>query len=254
MDGDCCLVQLKDRRRPTPGRALEKIHDSLWLAEGELVDFYSFPYPTRSVIARLENGDLWVWSPVKLTADLRLSLDCLGPVRHLVSPNKIHHLYLRDWKDAYPDADLWGPLSTIRKRRDLNFREALGDSAPIEWRDQIDQAWFRGSLAMDEIVFFHRPSQTLIVADLIEALDDQFLRRHWSWWGRILARIGGISAADPHAPLDWRLSFVNRTLARAARDKVLNWPTARVLMAHGEWRRAEGRAFLVRSLAWLGPS
>jgi hypothetical protein len=86
---------------------LEQVHEMLWVAEGENVSFFGFPYPTRSVIARLENGDLWVWSPVNLTADLRTEVDRLGPVRHLVSPNKLHHLYLREWKAAYPEASLW---------------------------------------------------------------------------------------------------------------------------------------------------
>jgi hypothetical protein len=74
---------------------LDKVHDVLWVAEGENVSFFGFPYPTRSVIARLANGDLWVWSPVKLTADLRNEVDSLGFVRHLVSPNKLHHLFLQ---------------------------------------------------------------------------------------------------------------------------------------------------------------
>jgi hypothetical protein len=95
---------------------LEEIDDGLWVVEGEIVSFYGFPYPTRSVIARLANRDLWVWSPIKLEGDLCAELDRLGRVRHLISPNKIHHLYLQDWKAAYPDAQLWGPRSTIRKR------------------------------------------------------------------------------------------------------------------------------------------
>ena len=148
-------------------------------AEGENVSFFGIPYPTRSVIARLENGDLWVWSPVKLTADLRAEVDRLGSVRHLVSPNKLHHLYLQEWKAAYPGASLWGPQSTIKKRSDLSFREALKDGPPPEWLPDIDQAWFRGSFAMDEIVFLHRPSATAIIADLIQTFSDHFLREHW---------------------------------------------------------------------------
>ena len=47
----------------------------------------------------------------------------------------------------------------------------------------IDQAWFRGSFAMDEIVFLHRPSATAIVADLIQTFSNAFLRKHWGWFG-----------------------------------------------------------------------
>jgi hypothetical protein len=227
------------------------VRESLWVADGEIVHFFGAPYPTRSVIARLRNGDLWVWSPIKLTADLRADVDRLGPVRHLVSPNKLHHLYLREWKAAYPAASLWGPQSTIRKCSDLSFREALKDNPPSEWLDDIDQAWFRGSFAMDEIVFFHRPSATVMVADLIQTFSDQFLRQHWGWW-RLLARLDGLTQDQACAPREWRLSFINRAPARRARDKVLSWNCQRVIVAHGVWQRAEGNAFLAKSFRWLG--
>ncbi len=230
---------------------LEQVHDALWLAEGEIVSFFGFPYPTRSVIARLASGDLWVWSPVKLTADLRNEVDGLGSVRHLVSPNKLHHLYLQEWKAAYPEAQLWGPQTTIKKRPDIKFREALVDSPPAEWLADLDQAWFRGSLAMDEIVFLHRPSATAIIADLIQTFSDHFLREHWGWW-RFLARLDGLTREKACAPLEWRLSFINRAPARRARDKVLNWNCQRVIVAHGEWPRANGKAFLANSFRWLG--
>jgi hypothetical protein len=125
--------------------ALDPVGDSLWLAEGGLVSFYGFPYPTRSVIARLENGGLWVWSPVALTDELQAEVEALGSVAHLVSPNKLHYLYLRQWQQVWPEAKLWGPASTLRKCRDLDFEAPLTDEAPAPWQGQIDQFWFRGS-------------------------------------------------------------------------------------------------------------
>ena len=72
---------------------LEKLDESLWLADGETVSFYGFPYPTRSVIVRLSGDPLWVWSPIRLADDLRIEVDCVGRVAHLISPNKLHHLH-----------------------------------------------------------------------------------------------------------------------------------------------------------------
>lgn len=231
---------------------LEQVGDSLWLVDGDIVDFYSFPYPTRMVIARFGTGDLWVWSPVKLEAVLKGKVDALGRVAHLVSPNKIHHLYLPEWHAAYPEAALWGPASTIARFPALPFQRPLEDAPPAAWLPDIDQAWFRGSIMMDEIVFFHRPSQTVILADLIEAFSADFLKEHWSWWQRPLATLDGVTLGKPGAPREWRLSFTTRAPARAAREKVLGWPAERVVMAHGEWQRADGHAFLTRALTWLG--
>lgn len=232
---------------------LEQVDERIWLVDGRRVSFYGFPYPTRSVIVRFINGDLWIWSPIELTSDLRQSVDALGPVRHLVSPNKLHHLYLQDWKSAYPEAQLWGPRSTVRKRPDLNFHGELGDSPPAEWLPDIDQAWFRGSFALDEIVFCHRPSATAIVADLIQTFSPEFLKKEWRWWS-FLARLSGLTEDQGKAPIDLRLSFINRAPARAARDKVLRWHCQRVIVAHGEWMRANGDAQLAKSFRWLGRS
>ena len=231
--------------------ALDRIGDGIWLAEGRIVNFYGFAYPTRSVIVRLEGGGLWVWSPIELTPDLKHMVDERGEVAHLVSPNKIHHLFLEDWSAAYPTAKLWGPQSTVKKRGDLNFEPPLEDTPPADWAAQIDQAWFRGSPVMDEVVFFHRPSRTAILADLSENFGDDFLARHWSWWQRPIARVWKIVVGYGYAPLEWRLSFIRREHARTALRKMLAWDPQRVIMAHGEWQKENGRAYLERAFAWL---
>ena len=107
---------------------LEEVGEGLWVAEGDIVSFFGFPYPTRSVVVRLDAGRLWVWSPIRLDEDLRREIDALGDVAHLVSPNKLHHLFLEAWKSAYPAARLWAPRSTIARFRELEFAGVLADS------------------------------------------------------------------------------------------------------------------------------
>jgi len=231
---------------------LQTVGDGIWLAEGEIVDFFSFPYSTRMVVVRLSSGLLWVWSPIALSANLRSQIDELGQVAHLVSPNKIHHLYLADWKALYPAARLWGPASTISKRSDLTFQAPLTDQSPPEWAQEIDQFHFTGSPAMDEMVFFHRASRTAILADLSENFSAAFLEQHWSPWKRRIARIWRIMEPWGLAPLELRLSWFRRADARATRDRLLAQGPEKVIMAHGEWQRSDGRAYLARVFAWLG--
>jgi hypothetical protein len=230
---------------------LEKIDADVWLTEGPIVDFHGFPYPTRSIIIRLPDGALWVWSPVALTPELKAEVDALGPVAHLVSPNKIHHLYLTEWHEAYPDAKLWGPASTIRKRKDLPFQPPLEDTPPDAWQGVFEQAWFRGSFFMDEIAFVHRPSGTAIFADLSEHFSESFLEQNWKGWKGLFAKPWGIVVGKGYAPLEWRLSFINRKPARDAFDKVAATHPDRIIMAHGEWIPTGGEAFLRQAFAWL---
>lgn len=230
---------------------MEKLAENIWVAEGDIVDFHGFPYPTRSVIVRLASGALWCWSPVALTPALKTAIDRIGRPMHLVSPNKIHHIYLQDWKAVWPDAALWGPASTIRKRPDLTFEAPLENEPPAAWEGAIDQIWFDGSPVMDEIVFLHRPSQTAILADLSENFSEAFVRRYWKGWKRWIAKPWGITEGKGQAPLEWRLSFIRRKATRAARDRLLAWNPRQVVMAHGEIQRENGLAFLKRSFAWL---
>lgn len=230
---------------------LQKIGQEIWMVDGDCVSFYGFPYPTRSVIIRLKDGGLWVWSPIRLTEALKADIQELGPVEHLVSPNKIHYLFLAEWAEAFPDAKLWGPASTIAKCPYLEFEVALTDTPPSDWAEDIDQVWMQGSPVLDEIVFHHKTSATTILADLSENFSEGFLRKHWKPWARWIARRWKIVEGWGYAPLEWRLSFIYRKPARAAKARILEWPTEQVVMAHGEWQPKDGRAFLKKSLAWL---
>ena len=232
---------------------LRQLGENFWIAEGPIVDFYSFPYPTRMAVARLADGALWIWSPIPLTDSLRAELQALGHPAHLVSPNKLHHLFMGAWASEFPGARLWGLPSVIRKRADLKFSGVLSDEPPEDWRGEIDHALFRGSLFMDEIVFFHRASRTALFADLIENFSMEFLRNTpgWQGWKTTLARLEGIIEPVGRAPLEWRLSFLRRAAARAALGRVLAWDPVNVVMAHGTIACGGAPAFIRESFAWL---
>lgn len=228
------------------------IAENIWIVDGDNVNFHGFPYPTRSVVVRLQNGGLWIWSPIELSDRLRSEIQTIGQPAHLISPNKIHHLFLGDWHAAFPDAELWGPASTIRKRGDLQFQSPLNDEPPAAWVGQIDQCWVRGSFVMDEIVFLHLPSRTAILADLSENFSSKWLLENWAPWQRSLARLSKIVEGKGYAPLDWRLSFIHRRKLREAKAKVLSWDPRKIIMAHGEWQSENGREFLARAFEWIG--
>ncbi|MAN45511.1 MAG: DUF4336 domain-containing protein [Alphaproteobacteria bacterium] len=230
---------------------LTEIDDNIWLVDGPNVNFYGCPYPTRMVIVRLPGGDLWVWSPIRLTDDLQEAVNALGRVAHLVSPNKIHHLFLQDWNAVWPDARLWGPASTIKKRSDLNFEPALEHTPPADWQGVIDQFWFRGSIAMDEIAFLHTPSGTAIFADLSENFSQSFLEANWKNWQRMVANLWGIVQGKGYAPLEWRLSWIDRTSARKTILRLIGRKPEHVIMAHGEWIDTGADVFLRRAFSWL---
>jgi hypothetical protein len=231
------------------GPSLHPFGERLWVAEGPTVSFFGFPYSTRMALVRLNDGGLFVWSPIALSAALRQEVDALGPVRHLVSPNRLHHLFVGDWKCAYPAARLYASPGLRRKRPDLAFVAELDDQPRPEWRGDIDQVVMRGSRFLTELVFFHRASRTAMFADLIQNFPPDWFKG----WRGLLARADGIVAPHPGPPREWRASFLNRRAARAALDRILAWPIERVLIAHGAPVTADGADFVRQAFGWLAP-
>jgi hypothetical protein len=229
---------------------LTEIAKDVWTAEGPVVKFFIFDYPTRMAVVRLSNGDLWIWSPTGLDDALAAELTALGPVKHLVSPNALHHLYMGEWKERFPDARLYASPGLAKKRTDLHFDAELGDAPDPDWGDEIDQVVFRGSFFLEEVVFLHRASETALVCDLIQRFDPASL----SGWRGAIMKLWGLVGPNGSTPLEWRASWLNRRAGRAARDKALAWNPSNLVIAHGVHPTENGRAALERGLRWLGPT
>ena len=116
---------------------------SLYVAEGPTVSFYGFPYPTRMAVARLTDGSAWVWSPVELTDEIVGFMNTFESVGHIVSPNKIHHLFLAQWQDQWPDARLYAPPGLAQRKPALRFDAELSDTPDPAWAADIDQVIFQ---------------------------------------------------------------------------------------------------------------
>lgn len=225
------------------------IGEAIWYADGPAVPFFGWPYPTRMVVIRLKDGDLFVWSPIARAPALQSEVEALGRVAHLVSPNPLHHLSLPAWKAAFPDAKVYASPGLRRKRRDIAFDAELGDAPETAWAADIDQIHVAGSFVMSEIVFVHRPSATAIFADLIE----NFPPGSFGGWRETLARLDGIMSPDCGAPREWRATFWNRRRARQALSRVLAHEPRQVIMAHGEIVRSDGARFIRKAFRWLEP-
>ena len=227
-------------RRP----ALRQLAQDLWVVE-RLQRFYGLEVGTRMTVIRLVDGSLLLHSPVALDAELRRELDAIGRVCFAVAPNRVHHLYAGKVAEAYPEARLWVGPGLERKRPDLVFDGVLGDEAPAEWKDQVDQVFFRGRPYENEVVFFHRASRTLILCDLAfnfgprAAAPTRLLMRLLRSYGRF-----GLSKLDP-------LLIRDRRAARQSLERILGWGFDRVVVAHGDVLESGGREALRQGYSWL---
>ncbi|MBV8359839.1 MAG: hypothetical protein JO189_18165 [Deltaproteobacteria bacterium] len=144
---------------------------------------------------------------------------------------------------AWPDAKLYASPGLAHRRRDLTFARELSDAPDPAWSTDIDQVIFHGSFFMEEVVFFHLASRSVIVTDLVQ----RFNRATLHGWRGALMRLGGLVGPDGSIPRDWRLSFWNRRAVRAALRKVLSWNSQQMIIAYGDWVRENGCAALAHS-------
>ena len=199
----------------------------------------------RMTVIRLPEGGLWVHSPVKLEAAARQAVDALGPVRFLVAPNVMHHLFVGDWAAAYPEARVVAPAGLRRKRPGLRLDAELTDTPAPGYAEVFSQQLMRGVPKLDEYVFLHRPSRTLLVTDLAF-----HIRQSPSWLTRTYIKLFG--AYGKLAPtLLIKTMVKDRAALRASLDTVLGWDFERVVVCHGEVLERGGREALRDGFSWL---
>ena len=227
----------------------EKFADDLWVVEGPNVRDMGFMFTTRMTVARLSDGAVWVNSPVSVSFDTLKRITELGPVRYLLAATPRHFWRLNAWHTLFPGAQLWASRLTplTLKKGNLPLAGILGDEPPQAWKNDFDQLAFKGNPLIEEVLFFHRPSRTVILDDLIQI--------HPLAKGKLLRntvfKLEGVVSPHGGVGLDIRLSFIHRALARQSLEKLLSWDFDTLIIAHGPCIRTDAKGFVERAFRWL---
>ncbi len=224
---------------------LQKLAEGVWVLDGDPISFLTFPYEIRSTVIELGGGELFIHSPVQLSAASQLKA-LPGQVKYIVSPNKLHSLFLGDWEKAFPQARLYAPPGLKAKLPDLSFYKELVDEPELEWRGILKQKIVRGSWFMSEVVFFHEPSETLILGDLIENHNPQ----KFSWLQRVIGSAVAMLAPNGTTPRNYRWTFFQREVVRQDLQEILSWNAKCVVVNHGPIVESGAHEFLRNAFQW----
>jgi hypothetical protein len=105
-----------------------------------------------------------------------------------------------------------------------------------------------GGAGFREVDFFHKPSRTLVLTDLVVNLEGDKMPASM----RLFAGLTGVLAPNGKAPIYLRLIIrAKRAEAAAAASRMIAWGPERVVFTHGRWFERDGTAALRRSLSWL---
>jgi hypothetical protein len=231
--------------------SLQAFGDGIWVIDGPNVRDCGVLFTTRMTIVRLSDGALWVSSPVLVPFDTLKQITSLGPVKYLVAATPRHVWRLHGWHTLFPNAELWRPRAspfTLDHGR-LPCASTLGDEPNPDWAADLDQLAFEGNPLIEEVLFFHRGSRTVILDDLIQIhpmVKGQPLRN-------ALFRLEGVASPRGGVGLDIRLSFTKRHLARRSLHKLLSWDFEKLIPAHGICIEKDAKAFVEEAFQWLEP-
>ena len=207
------------------------------------------PCTTRMTVVRLTQGPtqghLWLHSPVPINAALKAELQTLGDVRYIVAPSKAHHLFASDCSAQFPQARLFGAPGLCAKRPDLVHMEELPPAASAPWAAELDYLLVQGIPAANETEWFHKPSGTLIMTDLCQ------------WWQgdlplatAMFAKLTGVRQRLD-VPRTVRMLVRDKLAVQASAAQILQWPFARVLVAHNSVLDLNAHAEVARALKSL---
>ena len=225
---------------------LQPLSDSLWVHE-QRIRFGGLPLWHRMSVIALQNGSIALHSPTRLDAELKASLRTLGSVVAVIFPSWWHDLYLRETVRAFPRAAVYVAPTLAKWNHSLSFADVLTNVAPPTWKDEMEQHHVQGiGLFLDEVAFYHRPSRSLIIADLLFNLSPAD-----AWITRALSRVvigpyPGCRFARSYRPL-----VFDRACFRSSIKTILEWDFDRIIVGHGAILKAGGKAAFLDAFQWL---
>lgn len=224
---------------------VELVRDQIWYTQAP-VSFAGVSMKTRMSVVRLNDGKLWIHSPVRLGPALRQTLNELGDVAYVCAPNRFHHLFIEEFIADFPQASLFVAPGLPNKRPAIRYTRILSNEAEPGWNGELDQLLFEGMPMLNEVVWLHQKSKTLILTDLC-----LYFKEDAAAITRILMRmLGGYCTLDMSRTI--RLMVKDKNKARASRDRILNWDFDRVIVSHEHIVMRNGKDAVASALAWLG--
>jgi hypothetical protein len=202
------------------------VADRIWSLERP-VWFSGARLRTRTTVVRLDDGSLLLHTPAPPTDALAEELRALGAVRWLVVPNCWHHLGAPAAAARFREATLVGPASALRRNPLLRLDLDLHEGRFAKLVPEFDLLPLAGVPFWDETVLYHRPTQTLLGADIVCSAGRN---DHFTW--RLGARITGCYERV-RVPPDARKKLTDKSAAARSLLSMLQRPAERLIIGHG---------------------
>ena len=225
-------------------RMIESIGRDLWEVNRSL-NLPGLNMDHRMTVVRMATGRLLLHSPVAWNPALAGALADLGEVETILAPSTFHDLYLSDWLVKYPAARFLAAPGVGKEHPDWRVDETIGNHTFAASEGELEACVFKGVPKLNESVFLHRPTRSLIVADLAFNVGTR-----QNPLARLFLRANGIYGKIASSRV-FRLFIRDRAAFRDSLDEVLDWDFDRLIVGHGRIVETSGREALREAYAWL---
>ena len=226
----------------------ELVPDQVWLQDYP-IHFAGCDFDARMAVIRISDTELMIHSPCEIDSATKDAISALGHVTYIVAPGSYHHMYVPSAQASFPDADTYICPGIERKRPELGFDWFLGDRPPAAWAGVLDQVLVRGNKLIWEVAFFHKPSKTLLVVDLIENFTDQTPNVNWLlklWW-KVVFHMWDNPKPAPEYQMGWK----DKAAARESLQRILEWDFDKIVLSHGDLIETNAKSMAQK--AWEKP-
>jgi hypothetical protein len=207
-----------------PVKQLTQIDDGLWCLESHFV-VWGCKGSLRMSLIQSHKG-IVIYSPVRLeVADIE-QIRRMGHVSAIIAPNLYHHTFLRPYMEAFPEARILVPNGLQAKIGDIRGAQVMTQDCDLGLSRDLDHHIFAGH-KLRETILFHRPTATLITADLIY----NFQRENFAA-EKIFFRLIG-SYGRPSVTFYHRFAVEDKVSVQALMEAVNGWGVRRIIMSHG---------------------
>ncbi|MEM7593730.1 MAG: DUF4336 domain-containing protein [Cyanobacteria bacterium P01_A01_bin.83] len=230
---------------------LQQVDRNLWVAEQPL-KFMGLPVGTRMTVICLTDNSLLLISPIQITSEIQQQLDDLGTVKYIIAPNLFHYLYLADCRKIYSQALVLAPPGLKEKQPNLKI-DSIFAQDDIKFDSQLEYTLFTGFQTLivsqiktvNEIVFYHPSTKTLIITDSAFNFD-----RSFPLVTQFAARIIGSYQQLKPSWLE-KIAVKDKQKTKQSIEQILSWDFERVIMGHGKIVETNAKQQLAAGYQWL---